>query len=231
MDTENSNKNQVNQEDKNFQVGEVVSRTEQFLERNRKIIIVVVAVVVVAIAGFMAYKHLYVAPKEKRAQAELFAAQQYFQNEDFDKALNGDGRHPGVLSVADEYSSTKAGKLARYYAGVIYLNKGEFQKAIDYLSKFSPKDELMSAQSKALLGDAYAELNQMDKALSEYKAAAKVDNEMTAPFVLLKMGQIYEIQKNYKEALECYKTIKQNYPRSMEFREVEKYIARMEAMM
>ncbi len=230
MDTENSIKNRENQEEKNVNVGEIVSNTEQFLEKNRKIIITVIAVVVLGIAGFFAYKHFVVIPKEKNAQAELFAAQQYFQNEDFDKALNGDGKHSGLLNVADEYSSTKAGELAAYYAGVIYLQKGEYQKAADYLSKFSPKDVIMQAQAKALLGDAYAELNQLDKALSEYKAAAKIKNDLTTPFVLLKMGQVYEMQKKYSEALDCYNDIKKNYPSSMEYREIEKYISRMEAM-
>ncbi len=230
MSTENGIEKRENQDEKNINVGEIVNGTEQFLERNRKIIITVLAVLVVGIAAFFAYKHFVVVPKEKNAQAELFAAQQFFQNEDFDKALKGDGKYSGLLNIADEYSSTKAGKLAAYYAGNIYLQRGEYQKAVEYLSKFSPDDAIMKAQSKALLGDAYAELNQLDKALAEYKEASKVDNAMTAPFVLLKMGQIYEIQKKYDEALNCYKTIKQSYPQSMEFREMDKYISRLEAL-
>ena len=90
---------------------------------------------------------------------------------------------------------------------------------------------LMKYQTKALVGDAYAELNQLDKAISAYKEAAKADNDITTPFVLLKMGQIYEMQQKNKEALECYKSIKKDYPNSMEFREVEKYISRMEALL
>ena len=231
MDTENNIRNTENQEEKNFNVGALVTNTEQFLEKNRKIIIIALAVVVVGIAAYFGYKHLYAMPKEKNAQAELFAAQQYFQNEDYDKALKGDGKHAGLINIVDEYGSTKSGKLAAYYAGNIYLQKGEYQKAIDYLNKFSPDDMLMKYQTKALVGDAYAELNQLDKAISAYKEAAKADNDITTPFVLLKMGQIYEIQRKNKEALECYKSIKRDYPNSMEFREVEKYISRMEALL
>ena len=230
MDTEKNITNQENHEDKSFNVGELVSSSEQFLEKNRKVIIIILAVVVLGIGGFFAYKYLYAAPREKNASAELFAAQQYFQNEDFEKALKGDGKHGGLLNIIDEYGSTKSGKLASYYAGVIYLQKGEYQKAIDYLSDFSTDDVFMKYQTKALLGDAYAELNQLDKAISYYKEAVKGDNDLSTPFVLMKMGQIYEMQNKNKEALDCYKQIKKDYPSSMEYREVEKYISRIEAL-
>ena len=230
MDPEKNITNQENHEDKSFNVGELVSSSEQFLEKNRKVIIIILAVVVLGIGGFFAYKYLYAAPREKNASAELFAAQQYFQNEDFEKALKGDGKHGGLLNIIDEYGSTKSGKLASYYAGVIYLQKGEYQKAIDYLSDFSTDDVFMKYQTKALLGDAYAELNQLDKAISYYKEAVKGDNDLSTPFVLMKMGQIYEMQNKNKEALDCYKQIKKDYPSSMEYREVEKYISRIEAL-
>lgn len=229
MNTENTENNKKNEE-KNFNVGELVTNTEQFVERNQKVIITIICVVVLCVVGYFAYKHFYSVPKEESAQKELFAAQRYFEQEDYDKALKGDGKHQGLLSIKDEYSSTKAGKLAAYYIGCIYLNQGEFQKAIDNLSDFSSDDRIMSSQAKAMTGDAYAELNQLDKAISAYQDAAKADNDLTTPFVLLKMGQIYEIQKKNDKALECYKKIKQQYPSSMEYREIEKYISRLEAM-
>lgn len=231
MDTEKSIKNKENQEQNAFNVGEMITTSEQFLEKNRKTIIIVLAVIVCAIAAFFAYKHFVVIPKEKNAQAELFAAEQFFKNEDFEKAIKGDGKHAGLLSIVDEYGSTKSGKLASYYLGNIYLQKGEWQKAIDYLSDFNTDDVFMQSQTKALIGDAYAELNQLDKALSYYKEALKAENDLSTPFVLIKMGQVYEMQKNYKEALECYKNIKQNYTSSMEYREVEKYMSRVEALL
>ncbi len=231
MDKEKNVKGKENQEDNSFNVGELISSSERFIDRNKKIIVAVLAVVVCGIAGYFAYKHFVVMPKEKNAQAELFAAEQYFKNEDFDKALKGDGKHGGLINLMEEYGSTKSGELAAYYAGNIYLQKGEYQKAIDCLSKFSPDDSFMKSQTKALIGDAYAELNQLDKAINLYKEALEGDNDLSTPFVLMKMGQVYEMQKNHKEALECYKRIKKDYVNSMEYREVEKYISRMEALL
>ena len=79
MDSENSIKNTENQEEKNFNVGALVTDTERFLEKNRKVIIIVLAVVVVGIAAYFGYKHLYAMPKEKIAQAELFGHNSIFK--------------------------------------------------------------------------------------------------------------------------------------------------------
>ena len=47
-----------------------------------------------------------------------------------------DDQYLGFIDIADDYSSTKAGKLANYYAGLSYLYLGEFENAIDYLEDF-----------------------------------------------------------------------------------------------
>lgn len=229
MSTENINLNHENeQENKGLNVGEIVSNSEKFIEKNKKIIITVLAVIVLGIAAWFSYQNFIVAPRETKVQEELFAAQKYFEQEDFKKALEGDGKNAGLISIIEEYGSTKGGSLANYYAGNIYLRQGEFQKAIDYLSAYKGGDKIIALQTKALIGDAYVELGQLDKAISKYKEAAKSENVMTTPFVLLKLGQVYEMQKNYNEALNCYKRIKTEFPASQEYRDIEKYISRLE---
>lgn len=229
MSTENINLNHENeQENKGLNVGEIVSNSEKFIEKNKKIIITVLAVIVLGIAAWFSYQNFIVAPRETKVQEELFAAQKYFEQEDFKKALEGDGKHAGLLSIIDEYGSTKGGSLANYYVGNIYLRQGEYNKAIEFLSNYKGNDKIISTQVKALIGDAYAELGQLDKAINNYKDALKTKNIMTTPFVLLKLGQVYEMQKNNAEALNCYKQIKTEFPESIEYREVEKYISRLE---
>ena len=108
-------------EEKNTEMGNVITRTEEFIQKNQKIIIgVVVAILIVALAIFGYFKW-YKQPRETRAAEAIFAAEQYFLNGDFQKALDGDDNHPGLLSVIDSYGSTKAGNLAKYYAGVANL--------------------------------------------------------------------------------------------------------------
>lgn len=229
MNQENIKANQEKgQENSSLNVGEIVSNSEKFIEKNKKMITIIISVIVLGIAAYFLYQNFVVEPREKRAQEELYAAQKYFEQEDFEKALKGDGKHAGLVSIINEYGSTKGGSLANYYAGNIYLRQGEYNKAIEHLSAYKGDDKIISTQVKALIGDAYVELGQLDKAISNYKEAAKSENIMTTPFVLLKLGQVYEMQKNYNEALNCYKRIKTEFPASQEYRDIEKYISRLE---
>jgi tetratricopeptide (TPR) repeat protein len=229
MSTENIKVNNENeQENKSLNVGEIVSNSEKFIEKNKKIIIAIISVVVLGIAAYFLYQNFVVAPRENNVQEELFAAQKYFEQEDFKKALEGDGKFAGLLSIIEDYGSTKGGSLAHYYAGNIYLRQGDYNKAIEHLSSYKGDDIIISSQTKALIADAYVELGQLDKAISNYKDAIKSENIMTTPFVLLKLGQVYEMQKNNVEALNCYKRIKTEFPASQEYREIEKYISRLE---
>ncbi len=216
------------QKPKNLAVVEVISKSEQFIEKNQKIILIVIAAILILVGGYFGYKKLYAEPRQETAASEMFAAEQYFKNEDMDKALNGDGKHLGFLAIIDKYGSTKSGKLANFYAGSAYLTKGEYNKAIDYLEDFKVKDVFLSSQAKAMIGDCYMELNKTNDAIKYYEKAIVDANDMTTPFVLLKLGLAYEISKDNKKALESYKRIKTEFPASTEGREIDKYITRLE---
>lgn len=229
MNQENITPNQgKEQENSSLNVGEIVSNSEKFIEKNKKIITIIISVIVLGIAAYFLYQSYVVEPRETRVDEKSFAAQKYFEQEDFKKALEGDGKHAGLISLIEEYGSTKGGSLANLYAGNIYLRQGEYEKAIEHLSAYKGEDKIFPQQTKALIGDAYVELGQLDKAISYYKDAAKSNNVMTTPFILLKLGQVYEMQKNNAEALNCYKRIKTEFPASQEYREIEKYISRLE---
>ena len=218
------------QKPKNLAVVDAISRSEQFIEKNQKIILIVIIAILLLIGGFFAYQKLIAEPRQETASSEMFAAEQFFKNEDMDKALNGDGKYMGFIAIADKYSSTKSGKLANFYAGSAYLSKGEFQKAINHLKKFSSTDVFLSNQANAMMGDCYLELNKVDDAIKNYEKAVSSPNEMTTPFVLFKLGLAYEMKKDNKKALTTYKKIKSDYPTSMEAREIDKYISRLESL-
>ena len=166
---------------------------------------------------------------EKEAQADMFMAELYFQKDSFNLALNGDGQYLGFLDIADEYSSTKPGKLANYYAGLSYLNTGDFENAIEYLDDFSSDDIVLSSLALGCIGDAYMELEDADNALSYYEdAASYTDNEFTTPRYMLKQAMIHEGNGDYADALALYKGIEADYKSSREGNGIEKYIARAE---
>ncbi|MBE0648202.1 MAG: tetratricopeptide repeat protein [Bacteroidales bacterium] len=206
-------------------VEEALGKTEAFIENNQKIILIVVGVLIVIILGFFGFRKYYIEPKEKEAQGQMFMAEMYFEQDSLSLALNGDGQYPGFLEIIDQYGLTKSANLATYYAGISYLKLGDFEEAIKYLKDFDGDDQVAAPMATGAIGDAYMEMDNVDKAISYYlDAAEESDNELTAPLFLMKAGMACEIKGNYGKALEIYKRIKKDYPRSFEGTQIDKYI-------
>lgn len=214
------------QEEKNLEVNGIIAKTEQFIEKNKKrLTIIAVAVVVVALA-IWAYVALVAQPRQVRAAEDMFAAEQWFNEGNFEQALNGNDQFLGFADIIDEYGSTKSGNLAKYYAGICQLNLGQYNEAIDLLKSYKGKDLFTGAEALMLIGDAYAELeNAADAAKYYEKAATKANNFIVTPTALWKAGMMYlQLGKN-DDAVKAFQQIKENYPESPEYSEADKYIA------
>ncbi|MDL2315031.1 tetratricopeptide repeat protein [Bacteroidales bacterium OttesenSCG-928-C19] len=216
-------------EENNLEINEVVDRTEDFIAKNQRIIIVVVAAILVVVLGYFGVKKLYLEPREGRASEALFGAENYFAQGNYELALKGDGTFLGLIDVIDDYSSTKSGNLAKYYAGISSLKLGQFEEAASYLSSYKGNDTFTKVLAIIGAGDAYMELGNTSKAISFYKKASELkSNEVTAPYALFKLGLAYYMNQEPQKALEAFNSIKTNYPQSSEVRELDKYIALVE---
>lgn len=212
-------------------VQEVYSKSEEFIENNKKRLSIVILAVIVVVGGYLGYKKLIIAPMEIEAQSQMFMAEKYFQQDSLQKAINGDGLNYGFIDIIEEYNGTKAANLSHYYLGICYRNTGDYEGAIDELKSFSSDDIMISAMALGAIGDCYMELNDIDNAVSYYeKAAAKNANELTSPVYLFKAGLAYEDSQDYTSAESKYQMIKDNYPDSREAKSIDKYIARVEAL-
>ncbi len=206
-----------------------LTQAEHFVEVHRKSISIIVAGIVLATGLYMGFIHLYLKPQSEEALAQMFAAEKFFENQEYEKALNGEGSAMGFLSIIEEYSITPSANLAEYYAGIAYLRTGEFEKAIEYLQSYDAKDKILSGIALGATGDAYAELGKTKEALSFYlKAAGHVKNNFTSPLYLLRAGLLYEQQNQPNKALEIYQQIRKDYPLSAEGEQMDKYISRVE---
>ena len=211
-------------------VEETISAQEAFFAKYKKAIVSGVIAVVVIIAGIIVYNTYVAAPRADKASTILAKGQQLFGEEQYEKALNGDkANFPGLLSIANEYGSTEAGNLANLYAGLCYANLGKWNEAAQYLEKFDSCDDLMiSPAAQGALGNAYAHLNQLDKAVDNLKKAAeKADNNSLSPIFLIQAGEILESQGKAEEALKLYEQVKEKYLNSMQYQTIEKYIERV----
>ena len=226
MAKENVKKNEERLES----IESTLSKTEMFVENNKKTITTVVVVLVVIVLAIFGIKKYYIEPRNEEAMAQMFRAEQLFTADDYATALNGDGNNPGFMDIINNYGGTKSGNLAKYYAGICYLNLGEFENAIKYLGEYKGKDAMVKPLAMGAMGDAYLELDNAAEAAKCYeRAALDSKNSFTSPMMLMKAGYSYEMVENYQKALEMYNMIKKEYPNSNEGFSVEKNIAFVEA--
>jgi len=212
-------------------LAEARTKATGFFEQNQKLILGIVGGLVLIIGGWFVYTNLIKGPKEEKATAQMWMAQVQFEQDSFLVALeNPGGGYPGFLTIINDYKGTGAANLANYYAGICYLNLGNFDAALSFLSDFKADGIIGPVMKFGAMGDAYSELNQMDKAMDHYKkAAAASDNELLTPYYLKKLALLHELQNEVDKALVIYKDIKSNYPNSNEALSIDKYIARAEA--
>lgn len=210
---------------------DIVDAQEQakdYVERNQIRILVGLLAFVTIVGGYFVYQNLIKGPQEIEATQQMHKAEFRFRQDSFALALtNPGGEFPGFLDIIDQYGGTKAGNMAKYYAGASYLNLGQYQNAIDYLTDFSPRGSVTPATSNGMIGDAHAELNQLDDALTYYKkAASSSKDEFTAPYYMMKAGMLMERQGDASGAKGYYENIKNQYPNSVQGQDIERYIAR-----
>jgi tetratricopeptide (TPR) repeat protein len=212
-------------------VGEFFSKSEQFIENNKNVITGVIVALVLVVGGYLGIRHLYLIPREKEAQNAIFRGQNYFMQEQWDKALYGDSaQYTGFEAIADEYSLTRTGALAKAYAGICYYYKGDYENAIKYLKKFSAGDNMIDPSITGLIGDCYVDMDQVENGIDFFlKAASGADDPMLSPIYLKKAGRAYEHLKNYREAVKAYSAIKEKYPTSLDAQDIDKYIDRAQA--
>src|SRR5690606_17436511 len=97
------------------------------------------------------------------------------------------------LEIADEYGSTDAGNLARFYAADALFRLGEYDRALEYFRKYDEDDGLIGAS--AIAGEAAIRENK-----GEYEAAGDLyrraalhyENELRSPEYLLQAARAYE---------------------------------------
>lgn len=207
----------------------IVSKSERFVNDNKKTIGGVLLAVLLILGGFFAYKYLYAQPREKAASEAIFRAEHYFGVDSFSIALNGDGAQTkGFLDVISKYGSTKAGNLAKGYAGICYFHLGDYDNALTYLKKYSGKDAMLAPTIQGLMGDCYVQKGDYKSAVSLFESAASsAKNDVISPIYLKKAGLAYEALNDNANALKCYEKIKDEYINSEEAASIQKYIERL----
>jgi len=214
---------------------ETASKSEQWIEQNSKPLFYTLVAIVVIFVAYMGYNKYQIEPNEKEASNEIAFPRKYFDQAAIAGSgidsllrlgLEGAEGNYGFLNIANKYNGTDAGNLANYYAGISYLQMKEYDKAIEYLNKFESDDEMLGPVSLGAIGDAFADINQLGDALDYYEqAATKKSNEFTSPLFLFKAGQAAMELKKYNKAEMLFTKIEEEFPKSEQGKNIQKFIA------
>lgn len=207
-------------------IGDALSSSEQFIEKNQKAIMYGLGAVILIVLAVLAYHNLYLKPKNENAQAAIYKGERYFENRQDSLAIFGDGNdYIGFEEVMNQYGGTKSADLARAYAGISYSRLGDNEKALDYLKKFKGGDKLITPAVSGAVGDVYMNLGQSEKAANTFiKAAKAADDNMLSPIYYKKAGFAYLHAQMYDKATETFEMLKKKYMNSPEGQEADKYI-------
>jgi tetratricopeptide (TPR) repeat protein len=219
---------------------DVVEKARGFWEDYSKPISYIGSAIILIVAAWLIYKYMFKVPEQEKADKVVFVTQKYFS--EFTnatdsakimlatKVLNGDGVNPGALKIINQYSGTPAANLCEYYAGACYLHLGQFQKSIKYLKDFDAnRATQIKSRALGMMGDASAELNKNDDALSYYKKAADVNtkDDFTSSEFLFRAALFAESTGKTKDAIDLFKKIKTDYPLTEKAADVDRYLARL----
>ena len=220
MNTEKNKKENASLASENFFV-----KIQKWYEGNQKMINYVSTAVLILVVVIVLLFTFWFPHRQKKAEASIFKAEQYFAQDSLKLALEGDGIYEGLLDILSTYPCTETGNRAKYETGICYLRLGDYDNAIKYLKKFKGKDKLVSVNALGAIADAYVEKADWNKAYNYYmKACKKNPNELLTPTYLYRAGLVCEKMNNWANAVKCYTTLQHDYPASYEAYDIDKRI-------
>lgn len=202
-------------EEQEFDSQDIVERSQGFLQKNRILLIAAAAAIVIVVAAIFIFVNAR-NTAENEASLALSRIMPVYQQNDLEKALNGDPAMlirgtalQGLRSIADQYESTDAGKVAALLAGnalVATQKPSEALKYFDIASSAGADD--IKAGAAAGVGTCNEFEGKFDEAANNYEKASQL-----APLDAVKSRYqyyaaiCYEKVGNKEKALELYKSL------------------------
>ena len=188
--------------------------SEHFLEKNAKILGIIFGVLILAAVGYFAYLKFVVEPQNLDAQKEIVTADQMFDNDSLELALNGSaGAYMGYNQIVDEYGGTAVGNVAKFKSAVALYKQGKYQEALDRVNSFSTDEKAMSAMKNGVKGDALVQLGQKEQGLDAYEEAVNASDLEVLQQVYTKKAAVLAIDlQAYDRGLKTVQAYLKNNP-------------------
>lgn len=215
---------------------ELLKNVSAFYQENKNRVLYIGGGILAIAAGFIAWNFYYI-PQQEEAASEKFAKlSHFFTSDSMDIVIKGDKKRKitSAVEIADDYGFTKKGKEAALMAGLAYLNKGETDKALEYLNKFDAEDSYLYPSVIAAKATCYSDKGDYKKAAGLYEKAAKEANSEASASFYVRAAQHYEKAEDLKSAISCYEIILSKYSTAEDgkyFQNAEMNIYRLKGLM
>jgi TolA-binding protein len=196
-------------------------------EANKKTVNGVLVGIVILAVVLVAYMN-NVNSNNLKANTELGKVIPYYDQGKFDVAISGNLQENirGLQSIVDDYGSTKAGELARFYLANAFFAQNDYDKALKYFLDVSVSDEMIAASAIAGAGACYEAKKENEKAGEMFeKAAFKSTKDVNAAENMFHAARNYLTVGKKEKAAELFKRVKKEFPTSVVAREIDRWIA------
>lgn len=203
---------------------EYSSRIMHFYENNKAAVIGGGIGLVLAIGLTVGYI-IYSGNQEEEAVNLLGIAEQELLQGNYQEALNGNEQEftLGFVQIADNYSGTKAGNLAHYYAAISEYELGNYEEALSYIQEYDVPEGILGVAPISMHANILVELERFEEAAEQFERAANWDeNSSTTPYNLYKAAEAHRAAGNNEQALAKIETIISEYPNSQQIAEAER---------
>jgi len=211
---------------KQDKVRESIEHGAEAIYSHSKAVGLLVALVLLVAVGYAGWK-FYSDRQNLKASVELDAAMKIFNaplrtagqpvdpsepifpNEQA-RAQEASGK---FIAVADKYSHTNSGKLARYYAALTLESLDRQNQALEELKKLETGgDKELAAMAQYQVANIYARTSKVDDAVKTYRALADANSVMVPKaLVLVELADLLR-QSKPQEAATLYEQLKKDYP-------------------
>jgi len=162
----------TNQEETIVNVDELYSKSEQFVDKNRKQLTLGLGGAAALILIVIGYSSLVVAPKNTAAEEAAFMAEHYFAKDSADLAMLGDGLNAGLEEILNDHSGTPAAARAAFELGIMHRDAARFDEAVDAFNQAGFSDDVFGPLTDANIGDCLVELGDLEGAEGHFASAA-----------------------------------------------------------
>ncbi len=206
------------------------ARVRMLYEEHRRWVLGIVGGVLALLLLGMVYSY-FSQQREEKANELLGPAIRLYEMGQYQQALEGTSDQPGLLEIIEEYGNTRAGNLARYYAGDAYYRMGDKEKALEYFESFRKEPNLLGAAAYAAEAAIYEDMGEYEKAAERYEKAATIyENPALSPEYLMKAARNYAKAGKFEKARRMYELLRERYPESSYAQAIDLYLTQLEAM-